>query len=172
MELTACVEPPRGPPRLRTRFEPERTACDTRGVTVQEVVNALHEAVGASRTTVRVDTPGQVFPVAAECVSPGVAPIRGESSIDLREAKTFRFLERELRPLIQNDLARDRLAPPPELIRRYGVKAQMLAPVVRDGRMAAFVSVHYVPSARRWSPRDVALLEDAARAVGELLPVS
>lgn len=138
-------------------------------MTLQDVVNALHEAVGASRTTVRVDTPGEVFPVAAECVAPGVPPIRGEGSIDLRAAKTFQFLERELEPLIQNDLASDLLAPPPELIRQYGVKAQMLAPVVRNGRMVAFVSVHYVPAVRPWSPRDVALLEDAARDVGTVL---
>jgi maleate isomerase len=143
---------------------------DARPQTLQQIVDGLHEAVGASRTTIRAETPGEVFPVVAERVSPGVPSLVGESSIDLRAAKTFRFLEREQRPLIQDDLSNHPLAPPPELIRRYGVRAQMLAPVVRDGRMVAFVSVHYVPSARRWSPRDVALVADAAREVERLLP--
>jgi maleate isomerase len=141
-------------------------------MTLQDVVDGLHEAVGASRTTIRVETPGDVFPVVAERVSPGVTPIAGEGAIDLRAAKTFQFLERELKPLIQDDLSTDPLAPPPELVRRYGVKAQMLAPVVRDGRMVAFVSIHYLPTARRWSPRDVTLLGEAAHRVGELLPPS
>lgn len=138
-------------------------------MTEQQVVERLHEAVGASRTTLRVDVPGGVYPVVAEQLAPGVPSIRAETGIDLRAAPTFQFLERELRTLVQNDLSTHPLAPPPQLARAYGVRAQMLAPVVREGRMVAFLSTHYIPSARRWSPRDVALIEEAAREVAGLL---
>ena len=134
-----------------------------------DVILELHDAVGASRTTLRLDRPGETYPVVAERCAPGIPSIAGETGIDLRSAKTFQFLEREQRTLAQNDLASDDLAPPPELLARYGTKAQVLAPIVRAGMLAGFVSVHYNLAARRWSGRDVALVEDAARRIGELL---
>jgi maleate isomerase len=54
----------------------------------------------------------------------------------------------------------------------YGVKAQMLAPVVREGQLAGIVSVHYAPAVRRWSPTDITALEDAVARVHELLDAS
>ena len=45
----------------------------------------------------------------------------------------------------------------------------MLAPVVRDGRLAGIVSVHYAPAVRRWSASDVTALEDAVGRVHALL---
>ncbi len=138
-------------------------------MTIDDVILELHDGVGASRTTLRVDRPGETFPVVAERCAAGIPSLAGETGIDLRAAKTFQFLEREQRTLVQSDLAADALAPPPELIARYGTKAQVLAPIVRDGRLVAFVSVHYNLAARRWSRRDVAFVEDAARRLGELL---
>jgi maleate isomerase len=51
----------------------------------------------------------------------------------------------------------------------YGVRAQMLAPVVQEGRMAGVISVHHVAGPRRWTHEDVAALQQAAeRAQREL----
>jgi maleate isomerase len=137
----------------------------------QAVIDDLLETTGASRTTLRLDTPGDVFPVVAEAVAPGIRSIKDEKGIDLKAAATFQFLEHELRPLIQNDCSSGDNPPPPELIALYGVHAQMLGPVVRDGRLVGIVSVHYAPSPREWSEADVAALEHAvARIQSELRP--
>jgi GAF domain-containing protein len=133
----------------------------------QEIVEELLERTAASRVTIRVDTPGEVFPVAAEALSPGIRSIKGATEIDLRAAPTFKFLEREKQNLIQNDVTNAADPPPPELIGLYGVRAQMLAPIIRDDRLVGIVSVHYAPSARRWSPGDVAALNDAARRAAD-----
>jgi GAF domain-containing protein len=141
-------------------------------VPFQGIVEELLERTGASRVTIRLDSPGDVFPVAAEALGPGVRSIKDATEIDLRAAPTFTFLEREKRNLIQNDVTDAADPPPPELIELYGVRAQMLAPIVQDDRLAGIVSVHYAPSARRWTAADVAALNDAARRAAEALPSS
>jgi maleate isomerase len=136
---------------------------------VERVVEDLREATGASRVTLRLDTPGAVFPVAGEAVAPGIRSIRDATEIDLRAAKTFQYLDERHELLIQADCRVGEFAAPQELIDLYGVKSQMLAPVVRDGRLAGIVSVHYAPSERSWSEADVAALEDAVVKVNALL---
>ena len=129
----------------------------------------MRERTGASRTTLRLDTPGDVFPVVAEGLAPGVRSIKGETGIDLRAAVTFQYLERERRNLIQSDCAAGDYPAPAELLDFYGVKAQMLAPLVRDDRLIGIISVHYAPSTREWSEEEVAALDDAARRVSSEL---
>ena len=102
----------------------------------------------------------------AEALAPGVRSIRDDTSIrNLRDAATVRFLEDQRRPLVQNDCATDGLAPPSELIELYGVRAQMLTPLVHEGRLIGVISVHYVPGPRNWSAEDVAALQEAAERV-------
>ena len=127
----------------------------------QTIVERLLAQTGASRTTLRLDAPDAVFPVVAEALAPGIASIAGDTTIDLRASPTFAFLDRERRLLVQADLLEAEVAPPPELIARYGARAQMVAPIVRDGRLTGIVSVHYASGPREWTAEDVAALEDA-----------
>jgi maleate isomerase len=136
---------------------------------LERILDDLREATAASRVTLRLDTPGAVFPVVAEVCAPGITSLRDATEIDLRAAKTFQYLERERRLLVQRDCAAGDYPAPRELIELYGVKAQMLAPLVRDDRLAGIVSVHYAPAARRWSATDVAALEEAVRRIDEVL---
>jgi maleate isomerase len=140
--------------------------------TFQEIVDDLLESTGAGRTTLRLDLPdlGGLDAVAAEAVAPGVQSMRDDASIrNLRGVATVRYLEEQRRPLVQNDCLSDDLAPPKELVELYGVRAQMLAPVVHEGRLAGVISVHHVAGPRQWSTEDVAALQQAAeRAQREL----
>jgi maleate isomerase len=136
----------------------------------ERVLEELREATDASRVTLRLDTPGQLFPVVAEVLAPGVNSIRDVTHIDLRAAKTFQFVEREKRMLIQEDCAAGDHPAPPEVLEVYRMKAQMLGPLVRDDRLVGVVSVHYAPSTRRWSASDVRALENAVARIQELLP--
>jgi maleate isomerase len=135
----------------------------------ERILEDLRDATVASRVTLRLDTPGHVFPVVGEALAPGIRSIRDATEIDLRAATTFQYLERELKPLIQNDCTQGSHPAPAELIEFYGVKAQMLSPVVRDDRLAGIVSVHYAPATRRWSATDIAALEDAVARIQTLL---
>src|SRR5215210_2734452 len=135
----------------------------------QEILEDLLRATDASRTTLRLDLPDQgagLDAVVAEALAPGVRSIRDDTSIrNLRGVSTVRFLEEQRRVLMQNDCLADDLAPPSELIELYGVRAQMLAPIVREDRLAGVLSVHYAPGPRDWSSEDVAVLQEAVERV-------
>jgi maleate isomerase len=133
-------------------------------------MRSLLEETSASRTTLRLDTPGDVFPVVAEACAPGVRSIRDATEIDLRKAATFQHLERERRLLVQRDCLSDEPLAPPELIDLYGVRAQMLAPLVLDDRLVGIISVHYASSPREWRPEEVSALEQTAADVVASLP--
>jgi len=134
-----------------------------------EKMAELLAAARASRTTLRLDTEGQVFPVVAEACAPGVRSIRDATEIDLRAAKTFQYLEREQKLLVQRDCLTDEPVAPQELIDLYGVRAQMLAPIVRGERLAGIISVHHAETPRDWAPEEVAALERTAVEVTRML---
>ena len=129
----------------------------------------LLAATTSARTTLRLDTPDQVFPVLAEACAPGVRSIRDATEIDLRAAKTFQYLDREHELLIQRDCLTDEPVAPQELIDLYGVRAQMLAPIVRDGRLVGIISVHHAATPRDWSEDEVEAIRAAAARVADTL---
>ena len=89
----------------------------------------------------------------AEACGEGVPSIAAETSISQRGAATARRLFETHKPLVQDDCAHADPPPPPELLSVYGVQAQMLGPIVHDGRVVGWLSVHYVPSPRKWRAR-------------------
>jgi maleate isomerase len=141
--------------------------------TFQEILEDLLDSTGASRTTVRLDLADKNFhldTVAAEALAPGVRSLKDDTSInDLRKVPTYEFVEKERRILVQNDCLTADPAPPRALIDFYGVKAQMLGPIVRDGRMIGIISVHYTPGPREWGEEDVAALQGALERVQRTL---
>jgi maleate isomerase len=135
---------------------------------LEAILQQLRDRVMASRVTLRLDAPGRGFhvdDVAAEALTTGVRSLRRQTSIDQRAAGTIRWLERERRVLVQDDLRGVEPAPPPELVELYGTTAQMLGPLVRDRALIGWMSVHYNDGPRRWTPADIAALETAITAV-------
>jgi len=124
----------------------------------QAAVERLLAATGASRVTLRLEDAGGEFPIVAEACAPGIRSLRGETGIDLRAGATFIALERDRLILLQEDLEHADPAPPPQLVRDYGARAQMLAPLVRGGRLCGIVSVHESSGPRRWRDEDVKAL--------------
>jgi maleate isomerase len=118
--------------------------------------------------TLRLDAPAaglSVADVSAEALAPGMASLRGQTSIDQRAAGSIRWLDQHRRVLVQADFSDPASAPPPELVALYGVSAQMLGPVIRDGSLVGWLSVHHRGGGRRWSANDVAALETALAEV-------
>jgi GAF domain-containing protein len=74
----------------------------------------------------------------------------------------MRYLAEHHTNLIQDDCSTAEVPPPPELLEFYGVKAQMLAPIVGGSELIGLVSVHYTPSPRHWTAEDIAALDRAA----------
>jgi len=134
------------------------------GASLEALSRDLLARIGATRVTVRVDWAAcgwDVNDVAAEALAPGAGSLKGITGIPQRAAATAQFLERERRILVQNDFSDPDLSPPQALIDGYGVRAQMLGPLVRGGALIGWISVHHAGGARQWRPADVSALGDA-----------
>jgi len=131
-------------------------------VTFEKLLADLLIATSASRVTLRLARPGEVFPVVAEALAPGTPSITSGVSPDLTRAATMRYLAEHHANLIQDDCANAEVPPPPELLEFYGVKAQMLAPIVGGSELIGLVSVHYTPSPRHWTSEEIDALDRAA----------
>ena len=138
----------------------------------QEIVEELLGATAASRTTLRLERSDGGFPVVAEALAPGIRAIRNDTLIDVRATPTFAFFERERRTLVVPDCLDSDPPTPQALIDVYGVRAEILEPLVREGRIVGIVSVHYAPGPRQWTDGDLAALRAAAARVLEELELS
>jgi maleate isomerase len=139
---------------------------------VQAALDDLLSATRASRSTFRVDLPEENATVAiplAESLAPGVPTMMNDGSLDQRGAATAKWVDKHRKILVQDDISVADPPPPIELTTIYGAKAQMLAPVEADGALIGWVSVHYLPSARTWTPDDVAAIGAAAARIQKAL---
>ena len=139
------------------------------------ILERLLRDTGASRTTLRLDDSDlgfQVDDVVAEIRAPGQATMRGEGTIDHRAAQTAQWVERHRRLLVQDDVARSAFPPPVALMEGFGVKAQMLAPVQRAGRLEGWVSVHQAGATRHWSEADQRAAMATAHEIETMLGVA
>lgn len=137
------------------------------GETLEALARTLRLATGSSRVTIRICI-GDQFPVAAESCGERVASLR-DVQIDPRGSATFEFLSVQRRVLIQDDIRTHELAPPPEVVATYGIRSQMVAPVIVRGELGALISVHDVTGARIWTGAEQEALERAAAEVASRL---
>jgi GAF domain-containing protein len=138
-------------------------------VTFEKLLADLLLATSASRVTLRLARPGEVFPVIAEVLAPGTPSIASGPAPDLTNAPTMRYLAERRANLIQDDCSTAEVPPPPELLEFYGVKAQMLAPIVGGTELIGLVSVHYTPSPRHWTTKEIDALDRTAREIQRAL---
>jgi GAF domain-containing protein len=138
---------------------------------LQDVLSELLETTGASRVTLRRDLPGEsAFPVVAEALAPGVGSLREERSVHLpTQPVVLEVLQG--RQVVQDDASSAYDDPAfQRMLEVYGgLAAQIVTPVMRDGRLEAIVSVHQLGAPRRWTEDEIAAATRAARRVGELL---
>jgi maleate isomerase len=133
-------------------------------MSVDDDLEGLRSALAVDRVTLRLDVPGMNFPVIGEALADGVRSIRDEHTVDQRGAATAQWVLHNQQTLVQGDVLDTDEPPPQPLIELYGVRAQMLSPVVARASVVGWVSVHS-RVARAWSARAIALVEAMA---GEL----
>jgi GAF domain-containing protein len=138
---------------------------------IEDVLQALLGSTGASRVTLREDVPGDyAFPVTHEALAPGVESLREERTVDLRKQPVALEVAAG-RQVVQDDCAQAFDDPAFHRMRETygGLAAQIVTPVLSDGRLAGIVSVHQLGSPRRWTEEEIEACRAAATRVGELL---
>ncbi len=137
---------------------------------IDGILGDLLASTGASRVTLRRDVPGDVFPVTNEALADGAASIKGVATPDMARQPVVLEVQQG-RQVVQEDcLAASEEPHFHAMLELYGgLRAQIVTPVVRDGRVAAIVSLHQLGRTRRWTDAEIEAARDAARRVGELL---
>lgn len=138
------------------------------------ILKVLLKEAGASRTTVRVDLPGRGWSVntpCAEALAPGMVTMMNDASVDHRRAPSVRWVEKHRKTLIQEDaLNAGEASPPPELVKLFGARAQMIGPLIGDDDyLVGWVSCHFADGPRQFSKAEQNALVEARRAVSGLL---
>ena len=139
--------------------------------TLEDVLRDLLETTRASRVTLRRDVPGeQPFPVVEEVLAPGVGSIRGETSVHLPSQPVVLEVQRGVQ-VVQDDSARAYDDPAfLRMLEAYGgLAAQIVTPVMRDGRLEGILSLHQLGEPRAWTAEEVSAARRAAERIGELL---
>jgi GAF domain-containing protein len=155
-------------PQLRARAVPRYGP----GVAeIDTILATLVDETGASRATLRRVVPdGDDFPIEHEALAPGAPSLREERTVDLRTQPVVREILRG-RQVVQHDCrsAYDDPAFQRMLDVYGGLAAQIVTPIVRDGRLVGILSLHQLGNPRRWTDDDVATTTGAAARIGELL---
>jgi maleate isomerase len=144
---------------------PPAAADDDPHTDAGPALDALRVGTRAHRATLRLDVPGMNFPCVAESCAPGIRAISADNSLDQVGAATAQWITRTHRVLVQPDLAAADPAPPQALLDAYGVRAQMLAPVIVAGARVGWISLHSVVP-REWTPEEILAIEMAAVEFG------
>ena len=137
---------------------------------IHAVLDQLLAATGASRVTLRKDVAGDVFPVTHEVLADGAPPIAGVATPDMARQPVVLEVQQG-RQVVQDDCLAASAEPRfREMLELYGgLRAQIVTPILRDGRVAAIVSLHQLGRTRRWTDEEVANARATAERVGELL---
>ena len=138
---------------------------------IDDVLQALLGSTGASRVTLREDMPGDyAFPVTHEALAPGVGSLREERSVDLRSQPVALEVAAG-RQVVQDDCATAYDDPAFHRMRETygGLAAQIVTPVLADGRVAGIVSLHQLGSSRHWADEEIERCRATAARVAELI---
>jgi len=137
---------------------------------VAGILGSLLKATNASRTTLRIDLPQFGFNVngpAAEALAPGVHSIKDKTSLDQRNAVAVKWLEKNRRVFVENDCLNTTpdVAPEQEVTGVYGIRSEMVAPIIRKDDLIGWVSVHNTRGPHPWTKTEIIAIEAACTAV-------
>jgi len=139
---------------------------------IQAIVEGLLSETGASRVTLRQDVPGEhVFPVTDEALAPGVGSLKEERSVDMR-MQPVAIEVGAGRQVVQNDSAAayEDDAAYHRMREIYGgLAAQIVTPVLVDGRVVAVLSLHQLGLTREWTEAEIEACREAAARLAALL---
>ena len=140
-------------------------------MSIQSELESLLAATGASRVTLRQETPGEVFPVTHEALAPGVGSLVGVETPNMAgQPVVLRVAQGQ--QVVQDDCGAEFTDDGPfhAMLELYGgMRAQIVTPIVRGGRTVAVVSLHQLGRTRSWSDAEIALCRRTAGRIGELL---
>ena len=137
---------------------------------IDTILEDLRAMTGADRVTLRQDVSGDVFPVTHEVLGDGAEPIKGVATPDMARQPVVLQVQQG-RQVVQDDCraASDERHFRAMLELYGGLRAQIVTPIVRDGRVVAIVSVHQLDRTRHWTDEEIGAARKAVDRIEALL---
>ena len=138
---------------------------------LQEIMDNLAIDTKAGRTTIRLDHQDLGFSVAspaAESLADGVHSIKSQTELDQWNCAVVKWLIKNKRTFIMDDCLNPwdpEVAPERAVIETYGILSEMLTSVIKHSKMVGWVSVHYTEGPRKWTEKEITMIESAADRV-------
>jgi GAF domain-containing protein len=135
------------------------------------IVSGLREAFDVQRCTLRLDVPGEVFPVVHEALAPPANSLIGEQRVALRSQPVVQALTSGTDQVVQPDTRAASQNPAfLQMLEVYGgMQAQIVTAVRRDGQLVGIVSLHELRAPRDWTTEETSLARIGAELIASLL---
>jgi maleate isomerase len=146
---------------------------ELRGAALEAIVAKLREAAAVDRCTLRLEVPGEFYPVVHESRAGSAGTLLGDRGVSLQGQPVVEQILAGAVQVVQPDTgaASDDPAFRRMLVHYGGLGAQIVTPV-RDGdRLLGIISLHHLGGPREWTERELALGRAAAAVVGGILAV-
>jgi GAF domain-containing protein len=140
-------------------------------IRMQQILDELRTALNADRCTLRLNVPGETFPVVHESLGEGAGTLVGERTVVLRGQPVVEALLSGVDQVVQEDCPAASDDPAfRAMLAAYGGLSAQIVTAVRDGeRLIGIVSVHVLGGTRAWAPIDLGRARRAAEDIGTLL---
>ena len=137
---------------------------------IATILEDLRAKTGAGRVTLRQDVPGDVFPVTHEALGDGALPIKDVATPDMTRQPVVLQVQQG-KQVVQDDCRAASDEPHfRAMLELYGgLRAQIVTPVIRDGRVVAIVSVHQLERTRQWTDEEIGAARSAVERIEGLL---
>jgi GAF domain-containing protein len=142
-----------------------------RDAALDALVGALREALDVGRCTLRLDRPGETFPVVHESRAPGVGTLIGETTVVLKGQPVVEAMLAGVPQVVQDDCATASDDPAfQRMLGVYGGMASQIVTAVRvDGELRGIVSLHQLGTPRRWTAAETEAATRGAGLIGAVL---
>ncbi len=145
-----------------------------RAEALEAIVGELRASVGVNRCTLRLEVPGEYFPVVHESRTTGTGTLIGDRGVSLQGQPVVEAILGGATQVVQPDTATASEDPAFQaMLAHYGgLGAQIVTPVRERGNILGIISLHHLGGAREWSAREKEAALDAAELVRRLVAPS
>ena len=142
-----------------------------RATALESLVAALRETVDVDRCTLRLEVPGEYFPVVHEARTAAAGTLIGDRKVSLKGQPVVNAILAGAQQVVQPDCAAASDEPAfHDMLAHYGgLGAQIVTPVRDAGELLGIISLHHLGGSREWSQDELAVARSGAELVRRLI---
>jgi GAF domain-containing protein len=142
-----------------------------RGAALEAIISSVRAQVGVDRCTLRLDVPGEYFPVVYESRTSDARTLIGDREVSLQGQPVVEAILSGVDQVVQPNTTTASEDPAfRAMLRHYGgLGAQIVTPVRDHGSLLGIISLHHLGGPREWSKAEKDAAFDAVELVRRLV---